>query len=159
MATRYNGGGIPAAAGSEEQLQKSPILIHERITTPSISVRGIKWQPSIAWDIRENTIWIQSGILAYLETIASKCAYAKDATTYIFVCAARENTQNLDAQNLKKGEIKDFYPDTLMQKTCFNIPLLDNLLSNYLDKQFVEYLIRGPKEGFNTGKKVEQSSL
>lgn len=46
-----------------------------------------------------------------------------------------------------------------MQKTCFNIPLLDNLLSNYLDKQFVEYLIRGLKEGFNTGKKVEQSSL
>lgn len=76
-----------------------------------------------------------------------------------FVCAARENTQNLDAQNLKKGEIKDFYPDTLMQKTCFNIPLLDNLLSNYLDKQFVEYLIRGLKEGFNNGKKVEQSSL
>lgn len=159
MATRYNGEGIPAAAGSEEQLQKSPILIHERITKPSISVRRIKWQPSIAWDIRENTIWIQSGILAYLETIASKCAYAKDATTYIFVCAARENTQNLDAQNLKKGEIKDFYPDTLMQKTCFNIPLLDNLLSNYLDKQFVEYLIRGLKEGLNTGKKVEQSSL
>lgn len=88
-----------------------------------------------------------------------KCAYAKDATTYIFVCAARENTQNLDAQNLKRGGIKDFYPDTLMQKTCFNIPLLDNLLSNYLDKQFVEYLIRGLKEGFNTGKKVEQSSL
>lgn len=41
MATRYNGGGIPAAAGSEEQLQKSPILIHERITTPTSAYVGL----------------------------------------------------------------------------------------------------------------------
>lgn len=71
----------------------------------------------------------------------------------------REHPKFRCSEFKKKGEIKDFYPDTLMQKTCFNIPLLDNLLSNYLDKQFVEYLIRGLKEGFNTGKKVEQSSL
>lgn len=35
MATHYNRGGIPAAAASEEELQKSPILIPQRITTPS----------------------------------------------------------------------------------------------------------------------------
>lgn len=77
-----------------------------------------------------------------------------------FLSALQERTPKIQMLRIqKKGEIKDFYPDTLMQKTCFNIPLLDNLLSNYLDKQFVEYLIRGLKEGFNTGKKVEQSSL
>lgn len=50
----------------------------------------------------------------------------------------------------KRGEINDCHPETA-QKTCINIPLLENFLSTHPDKQFVEYLITGLKEGFYTG--------
>lgn len=50
----------------------------------------------------------------------------------------------------KRGEINDCYPETARQ-TCINIPLLENFLSTHPDKQFVEYLITGLKEGFYTG--------
>lgn len=60
-------------------------------------------------------------------------AYAQDATTNMFLCAAYKITQKLEAQRKKnekfppqcspkKGKINDCYPEILVQKTCINIP-------------------------------------
>lgn len=54
-------------------------------------------------------------------------------------CKEFKNERNPPHCSPKRGKIDDCYPETA-QKTCINIPLLENILSTHPDKQSVEYL-------------------